>query len=521
MPESQFLNSGFSQAYKALLQTSKSPHELWYYHYAPEMIDPAQFGGVSTKTDSWGFALLLLEMITGAKVWANVDRASLEQLLLSGEVPPIPPVPGLIHRILHRCLSVEPLDRPDFPEMVPAFSCKWTTGLACRAGAYVDRAGAPAAEPPKPQNPVGGPAAAREAGSALAGFSENPVLGPCASEPDVTRSGGMPELALDGDSGREPEPRTGALRKAGAANRPAGSDRFGDGPAQGGPEGGRWAASASDAPLSLQDVEQLRALQAEWRALRSTSADQLRSLAAEKRAAECAAQARLVECEGLRGALREREAELAACHGRVFELEAAAVHCRAEVAEAVRSAARQREDRAQVQCGLLGLLEATHSAAVEAQAATTELARGEANWAQEKASLRRDVQGLAAQCERAEAAAREEEARSGLLEKSMKDLRAEVESLQALLESERRVCAASTGYVERLLQRVSALDGALAAAREEAREGREGETRERDRLATLGKVNLRCGRPMPAYHTICRCNTSLGCIKTTAFRAPS
>ena len=103
----------------------------------------------------------------------------------------------------------------------------------------------------------------------------------------------------------------------------------------------------------------------------------------------------------------------------------------------------------------------------------------------------------------------------------MKDLRAEVESLQALLESERRVCAASTGYVERLLQRVSALDGALAAAREEAREGREGEIRERDRLKTLGKVNLRCGRPMPAYHTICRCNASLVCIKTTAFRAPS
>ncbi len=57
-----------------MIQKRGNPTESAFYHFSPEVIDAAQFGGVSAKTDSWNFALMMIEMSTGIKAWADVDR---------------------------------------------------------------------------------------------------------------------------------------------------------------------------------------------------------------------------------------------------------------------------------------------------------------------------------------------------------------------------------------------------------------------------------------------------------------
>lgn len=93
----------------------------------PEVHNAQEAGKVFTKkemekADIWAFGMILAEIITGRRPYA--DKASeflVVRAVVAGQKPALPEDAGLIVAICDNCLSAAPEDRPEFYHVVDAF----------------------------------------------------------------------------------------------------------------------------------------------------------------------------------------------------------------------------------------------------------------------------------------------------------------------------------------------------------------------------------------------------------------
>ena len=81
----------------------------------PQYMAPEQWrdqGLVDERTDVYALGLLLAEMLTGRPTLAASSWAELFERQASGRLPPLPGVPPLLERVVHRALAIRPEDRP-------------------------------------------------------------------------------------------------------------------------------------------------------------------------------------------------------------------------------------------------------------------------------------------------------------------------------------------------------------------------------------------------------------------------
>jgi serine/threonine protein kinase len=86
------------------------------FYMAPELFDRDDY---NEKVDVYSFALLLHEVVVGQPAFGtSLTRMQLCRWMLDGRRPDIPPeVPGFVHRLIQRCWSPRPEERPGFPEV--------------------------------------------------------------------------------------------------------------------------------------------------------------------------------------------------------------------------------------------------------------------------------------------------------------------------------------------------------------------------------------------------------------------
>lgn len=97
-----------------------------FNYMSPEAFDPEQFGGITSRTDSWSFACTLIEMITGDQPWKEMKMAPICFKVMQHQIPEIPTgLPQVLEEMLRRCFSFEPENRPTFKEMYGVFRSCW------------------------------------------------------------------------------------------------------------------------------------------------------------------------------------------------------------------------------------------------------------------------------------------------------------------------------------------------------------------------------------------------------------
>lgn len=98
-----------------------------FNYMSPESFDPEQFGGVTTRADSWSFACAIIEMVTGKKPWSGEKMATIVRRVMAMEVPQIPVdmLPPQVAVMLSQCFAFNPYQRPTFPQMLSVFLSQW------------------------------------------------------------------------------------------------------------------------------------------------------------------------------------------------------------------------------------------------------------------------------------------------------------------------------------------------------------------------------------------------------------
>ena len=97
-----------------------------FNYMSPEAFDPEQFGGITSRTDSWSFACTLLEMLTGDQPWKDMKMAPICFKVMQKQTPNIPAgLPPALEQMLRSCFSFEPANRPTFKQMFNVFRSDW------------------------------------------------------------------------------------------------------------------------------------------------------------------------------------------------------------------------------------------------------------------------------------------------------------------------------------------------------------------------------------------------------------
>lgn len=96
-------------------------------YMAPEAWDPKRMGGMSTKTDMWSFACVLIELYTGIPPWHGMEVYDISGRVKDQmKVPRIPRgMPPVLAEAVKKCLSFDPKDRPQAREMLEVFMASW------------------------------------------------------------------------------------------------------------------------------------------------------------------------------------------------------------------------------------------------------------------------------------------------------------------------------------------------------------------------------------------------------------
>ena len=97
-----------------------------FNYMSPEAFDPEQFGGITSRADSWSFACTLLEMLTGDQPWKDMKMAPICFKVMQRQTPNIPAgLPPVLEQMLCSCFSFEPANRPTFKQMYDVFRGDW------------------------------------------------------------------------------------------------------------------------------------------------------------------------------------------------------------------------------------------------------------------------------------------------------------------------------------------------------------------------------------------------------------
>lgn len=96
-------------------------------YMAPEAWNPKEMGGMSTKTDIWSFACVIIELYSGVPPWHGLDVQDISGKVKDQmKVPRIPRgMPPVLAEAVAKCLSFDPKDRPQAREMLEVFMASW------------------------------------------------------------------------------------------------------------------------------------------------------------------------------------------------------------------------------------------------------------------------------------------------------------------------------------------------------------------------------------------------------------
>eukprot|EP00803_Ostreobium_quekettii_P010527 evm.model.scf_244.7 EVM.evm.TU.scf_244.7 scf_244:54650-59374(-) len=96
-------------------------------YMAPEAWDPRHMGGMSTKTDMWSLACVIIELYTGMPPWHGLEvQAIAGKVKDEHRVPRVPRgLPAPLASALQKCLSFDPEERPQAREVLEVFLSTW------------------------------------------------------------------------------------------------------------------------------------------------------------------------------------------------------------------------------------------------------------------------------------------------------------------------------------------------------------------------------------------------------------
>lgn len=96
-------------------------------YMAPEAWDPKSMGGMSTKTDMWSLACVIIELYSGVPPWCGLEVEEISGNVKDRmNVPRLPRgLPPVLADAVRRCLSFDPQDRPQAREMLAVFMDAW------------------------------------------------------------------------------------------------------------------------------------------------------------------------------------------------------------------------------------------------------------------------------------------------------------------------------------------------------------------------------------------------------------
>eukprot|EP00293_Proteomonas_sulcata_P016091 CAMPEP_0184303900 /NCGR_PEP_ID=MMETSP1049-20130417/13556_1 /TAXON_ID=77928 /ORGANISM="Proteomonas sulcata, Strain CCMP704" /LENGTH=431 /DNA_ID=CAMNT_0026615589 /DNA_START=339 /DNA_END=1635 /DNA_ORIENTATION=+ len=103
---------------------------------SPEAFDTDSFGPVTTKSDAWSYACLLIEMLTGSRPWAGTAMSAIcFKVVSSKETPQIPEnLPPYISQLLAQCFAYNSQARPNFKQIYLALKA-WEAEPSAPEGA--------------------------------------------------------------------------------------------------------------------------------------------------------------------------------------------------------------------------------------------------------------------------------------------------------------------------------------------------------------------------------------------------
>ncbi|GMH36300.1 hypothetical protein BSKO_04168 [Bryopsis sp. KO-2023] len=93
----------------------------------PEAWDPAAKGGMSTKSDIWSLACVILELVTGRPPWHCMELSAISSKVKDVRETPVIPkgLPVALDEVLRRSFSYDGQNRPDSREILKVFMEEW------------------------------------------------------------------------------------------------------------------------------------------------------------------------------------------------------------------------------------------------------------------------------------------------------------------------------------------------------------------------------------------------------------